>query len=120
MTSDYVLDPVVNPDAQEALSVKYANLCVILIPLSSGRFAIFDRSFELHDIVDPGDLPSADDLRTMSVDFQTNLFYKSKLSDEARFFGEPDAKQLARDLKTTRTEDTRKPKPKPPTIDVDY
>jgi hypothetical protein len=39
-----------SPDEQEALSIKYGNRGVWLVPLSSGRFGIFDRGFQLVEI----------------------------------------------------------------------
>lgn len=68
---DPTLDPTTNPDAQEALSRNYSNSCVLVLPLKSGRFAIIDRGYNLHMILD--EPPSADILRAFSLSFTTTL-----------------------------------------------
>lgn len=76
--------PRENPDVQEALSIKYSNSAVLVVPLSSGALAIFDRSFELQDIIDD---PTAGAMATYSFAFKTRL---ASRTSEARFYGEPD------------------------------
>lgn len=41
------------PDEQEALSLKHSNSALILLPLSSGKVAIFDNSRKLLQIREP-------------------------------------------------------------------
>lgn len=95
------LNPVTNPDAQEALSRKYSNRTLILLPLDSGAVAIFDRSFGLHLIVNDNDENiSYDQLRSLSKVFFTQLTSRKA---EASYYGEPDDRQYAKDLKTVRT-----------------
>lgn len=50
MTSNDDLSPLTNPDAQEALSRKYADGVVHLIRLRSGRVAVFDTYRQLRAI----------------------------------------------------------------------
>ena len=40
-----------DPDEQEALSYRYGDASVIVLPLSSGAFAIFGRDFKLKEIL---------------------------------------------------------------------
>ena len=42
---------MMTPDEQEAQSIKYGNRGVWMVPLSSGNWAICDRSFQLVEIV---------------------------------------------------------------------
>jgi hypothetical protein len=70
MTPDS-LDPTTNPDAQEALSRHYSNAAVLVLPLRSGRFAIIDRGYNLHIILD--NPPTANELRALSLSFETVL-----------------------------------------------
>lgn len=106
--SDYLgynnqFDPNISPDAQEALSVKHGNGVVILYPLTSGAIAVFDRSFELKEIL--GDLDDLDllvlwtHLKSRSDRFRQLMYRKSKAYEEARFHGEPDEKTQARDIR---------------------
>lgn len=46
------LNPVTNPDAQEALSKCYGNDVIILVPLKSGRWAIGNNARQLCGIVE--------------------------------------------------------------------
>lgn len=46
------LDPVTNPDAQEALSTCYANDLIVVRRLRSGRWAVFNTVRELCGIVE--------------------------------------------------------------------
>lgn len=91
------LNPVTNPKAQEALSRKHGNKAVILLPLDSGDIAIFDRSFQLYAIVD--EAITYERLNALSNLFFTKLTSRAA---EARFYGEPDEKQFAKDLKKAR------------------
>lgn len=94
------LDPTTDPDVQEALSVRYGNSGIYIIPLRSGRFALISRGFDLHSIVE--ELPTGDELRNLSRDFQTILAQRSRLNAELRFYGEPDDRTLVRDIKTAQ------------------
>lgn len=49
-------------DEQEALSRKYSAEAAIVLRLSSGRFAIFNRGYELHKIVE---VLTSDDLTNL-------------------------------------------------------
>lgn len=104
------LDPVTNPDAQEALSRHYSNAVVMILPLTSGRLAIIDRSYSVRYIID--EPPTLDELVAWSRSFETRLKHESVLAAEARFFGEPDTKTLARDLR-----DANRPK-RPSKLDL--
>jgi len=88
------LNPATNPDAQAALSRRYGNSTVMVLPLDSGRFAIFGRDGQIHTILD--DAPSADELRTLSSALAQKLASRTA---EARFYGEPDDKVLTRDFR---------------------
>jgi len=92
------LDPVTNPDAQQALSWRYSNVTVLIVPLTSGRFAIFGRDGILHTILD--EAPTGDELRTLSQILQTKLMSRSA---EAHFYGEHKDRDLAHDLRRSRT-----------------
>lgn len=70
-TLDPTLDPTTNPDVQEALSRNYSNACVLILPLKSGRFALIDRGYKLHLILDRP--PNADELRAFSLAFSVDL-----------------------------------------------
>jgi len=93
-TGDSSYDPITDPDTQEALSIRYSNSTVLIVPLRSGNFAIFGRDFQLHTILD--EAPSTSDLRRISAELQVKL---SRRRAEEAFYGAPDDKTLARDLK---------------------
>lgn len=46
MTRDHS-DPSSNPDVFEALTNRYSNVGLLILPLKSGRFALFDRGYNL-------------------------------------------------------------------------
>lgn len=86
-------DPTIDPDVQEALSIKYASGALIVIPLKSGNLALFDKSYQLHEIIpDPSE---------GVFNFWANLFRHSAMSRtaEARFYGEPDDQTFKQDRK---------------------
>lgn len=99
-------DPALSPDAQEAESVKYGNGCLIIYPLKSGNFAIFDRTFKLRQIV--SELPNWDGLNQLSFVFKTELTSRAA---EARFYGEPSDRQFAADIKQSFKPKTPNKKP---------
>lgn len=107
---DPLLDPTTSPRAQEALSILYGNSAVIVLPLQrgGGGFAILDRSFYLHDILD--EAPDADTLRAYSVRFNARLAQLSRVAAESSFYGEPRADTLARDLRASRRQFERRPR----------
>jgi hypothetical protein len=107
------LDPVTNPDAQEALSLKYSNVAVLVIPLKSGRFAILDRGYNLHIILD--EPPSSDEIRALSLSFSVSLSWQVKQREAGIFFGEPSIEDQVRDLRAA----DKKPKRKSQAIDID-
>ena len=74
------LNPVTNPDAQEALSRVQGNATVMLLPLSSGRVAVLGRDFQLHDILDQA--PDTEGLITLSTELALKLGKKVQLFRE--------------------------------------
>lgn len=105
---DPTLDPTTNPAAQEALSRLYGNASVIILPLTRGGFAILDRSFYLHAILD--EPPDANDLRAYSDLFATRLAQLSRVAAESAFYGEPGADALARDIRRGHQQFSRRPR----------
>jgi hypothetical protein len=102
-------DPTTDPDVQEALSVKYGSAALIIIPLKSGSIAIFDKSYNLHEIIaDPSQgqfLMLAQFARLISIG----------RTSEARFYGEPDDQTYKKDrIKAHRLES----RPDKPGLDV--
>lgn len=95
-------DPTSSPQAQEALSRLYGNASVIILPLQTGGFAILDRSFYLHAILD--EPPDANDLQNYSRDFAARLAQLNRVRAESAYLGEPDATELARDIKRANRE----------------
>lgn len=91
------LDPTTNPNAQKALSRAQSNRTVVLLPLDDGDIAIFDRSYALHAIVD--EAISHERLSALSDLFFNKLANRTQ---EARFYGEPDDRSFAKDLKNGR------------------
>jgi len=90
-------DPTSSPQAQEALSRLYGNSAVIVLPLQRGGYAIFDRSFYLHTILD--EPPDANDLQNYSRDFAARLAQLNRVRAESAYLGEPDTDVLARDIR---------------------
>lgn len=88
------LDPTTNPDVQEALSKRLGNAAVIILPLKSGNLAVFDRSYTLREIV-----PADDHEWKWFADWSQQFNLELSPAAAARFYGEPDDKSLARDLK---------------------
>jgi hypothetical protein len=100
-------NPTLSPDEQEALSLRYGNSVVIVLPLSSGNFALFGADRQLKEIVD-----SLDDvvITNLSKDLATNLTQSQILRSQ---LGEPSDKALGRDLTVVRAGRDAKPtKPK--------
>jgi hypothetical protein len=95
------LNPTTNPQAQQALSRKYGNASIILLPLDNGDIAVFDRSFQLHTILDSSDESiSFDQIASLSKIFFAKLTSRAA---EAKFYGEPNDRAYATDLKANRT-----------------
>lgn len=94
--------PSISPDVQEALSKKYSDEMVLVLPLKSGNLALFSRDFTLQEIVDGGEQLHFQRIQDLSREFYAKMFNKSKFAAEARFYGEPGDKDLARDLKRQR------------------
>lgn len=91
------LNPVTNHDAQEGLSLAHSLTAVMLLPLASGNLAVFGRDFQLHTIL--YEAPSMDDIRRFSREIHARLTRQKILDAEARFLGEPNEKQMVRDIK---------------------
>lgn len=51
--------PESSPEEFEASAKRYSNDCVIIVPLSSGRFGVFNNAREFHFVVDEASLASA-------------------------------------------------------------
>lgn len=64
-------DPIPR-DEQEALSRRYGNGALIVLPLSSGRLAIFGNDRQLVDILEYGELTQAG-LEAISAEAATRL-----------------------------------------------
>lgn len=94
--SEPKFDPRSDPDAQEALSIKYGNGALIVVPLKSGSLAIFDRGFQLHEIIDD---PTNGQFAQFSFAFRAALANKTA---EARLYGEPDDESYKRGLQAAR------------------
>lgn len=94
-------DPSTNPDVQEALSKKYGNEVVMLLALKSGSIAVFNRAFDLKAIIDPKVEGEFDweAIQTFGRNFYTELTHRRQHREAAKFFGEPDDRDLARDIK---------------------
>lgn len=111
---DDTLNASPDADETEALKNRFSNDAVLLLSLSSGRFAAFCRdSSRLHSIIDADETSSAD-LRQLGQELRVIMFQNSKQRDAARFYGEPDDKRFAQDLKDRRRQlegpQPRKPK----------
>jgi hypothetical protein len=101
-------DPTTNPDVQEALSRRYGNSALLVVPLSSGNFAIFAQDHQLERIMD------RDDCIPENFEYASREAAKRlTIAKAARFYGEPGDQDLARDLKRTR----RVPNMTQPTIE---
>lgn len=74
------LSPVTSRDAQEAISRAHSNYSLLLLPLSSGAFAIFDRAFGLREILSAADL-SPERIRELSKEFEEILRRQSPLPE---------------------------------------
>jgi hypothetical protein len=96
-------------DVQQALSRVQGNKTLLILPLDSGRFALFDRALTLQKIVDELD---PQELRNLSQ--ESNLMLSS-ISSAARFYGEPSPTELARDLRRNREQ-----KPKKSSSELDF
>lgn len=71
--------PTADKDVQEALSRRYTNAHVVILPLASGHFAIFDRRWTLHAIADG--VPQAHELRAWS-----DKFYEAITASDKPFY----------------------------------
>ena len=92
------LHPSYSPKAQEALSRAQGNATVMIYPISSGGIAIFGRDFRLHAIIEDNEL-TAEKIREFSITLEQKIKQKLKFNAESRFYGEPNDKQFARDLR---------------------
>ena len=99
------LNPVTNHDAQEGLSLAHSLTAVMFLPLKSGNLAVFGRDFQLHTIL--YEAPSMEDIRRFSREIHAKLTRQKILDAEAHFLGEPDAAQLARDIKRSERREPR-------------
>jgi len=68
-------DVTKNPDARKHWSLAQSNQTVMLLPLKSGRIAVFGRDFQLHAILDQ--TPSFNELVDLSTELALRL-HKSK------------------------------------------
>ena len=59
--------PTEDPDVQEAESLRYGNRLFMVLPLSSGRFAILNRAFEPKAIVADPDLIASAGIEVMQA-----------------------------------------------------
>lgn len=99
-----------DPDEQEALSLRYGTSSAIwIVPLRSGNFSIFDRTFTLLSILDHA--PTTEEIQDLSLEAQQSVKVHDTMISAARFFGEPTPEQLAKDirksLKAVRPTSTR-------------
>lgn len=68
-------------DLQEALSWRYGGRSLIILPLSSGHWAIFKRDFQALAITD--ELPTAEEFRQMSRESHDETRAKASVLREA-------------------------------------
>lgn len=104
---------VINPDTdefkftllREANAKRYLNEAVILLPLSDGRtIAVFGRDFEFEGFLT--DHEFYPELKKLSEDALRRMGQMAKIREANAFYGEPDDRKLARDLKRSRREPT--------------
>jgi hypothetical protein len=90
--------PSASRDELEAASVRYSNKVILLVPLSSGKIAIYGRNgMELYAILDAA--PSLDEIAQFSAQSFTRCAKQLADYELSKFLGEPSATQQARDLK---------------------
>jgi DNA-binding transcriptional regulator YbjK len=98
-------------DRQEALSIRYGNAVVILVPLSSGRIALFGNDRQLIDIYD--EIPALPELRTLCANLALQLRARALHIERS---GEQNDREFARHLRTVRKSENTAPATE---IDVD-
>jgi hypothetical protein len=114
MPLDPTIDPRDDPEIQEALSIKYGNGTLLVVPLSSGSLAVFDRSYSLQEIIPD---PSDGQFARFSFAFKNALMSKSA---EAHYYGEPDDKTWKRDQREAHKLATRPDKSTLDTSDFEF
>jgi hypothetical protein len=91
-------------DSEEltALSRKYSSALVRVLPLPSGRFALFDSAGTFRLIAEDGEL-GHEALSSLSAEWEAELRAQVQHVERLREIGcaEPDVKRQARDLKRT-------------------
>lgn len=90
----------ISRDEFEARLKRHSNEIVLLLPLSSGRFATYTRDSQFHSILASAD---ADTLRLLGQEFSSIMFQRSKVAEAARFYGEPDDRQWISDRRRERS-----------------
>lgn len=101
-------NPQTNPRVREALSLRYSNSTILLLPLRDQSIAVFGRDFLLHKILE--EMPSFNELQQLSIELRQKLTARSAFAAEQKFYGEPGVMDLARDLKHQRRAENYQPK----------
>lgn len=111
--TDPSFSPAANPDVQEALSRRYGAAALVVVPLSSGNFGLFDRSNILLRVLDREDL-TPENLEFSSHEGALRL----SVAAAANFYGEPSDRALARDLREQHREPRAPRTPRVPNINL--
>lgn len=107
-------------DMQEANSRKYGNGIVILLPLNSGNFATFGIDRQDVKILSPDEVEAAT-IAKLVTHYSAGVAARTAHIHRLREVGadEPDARTLARDLKSANRPQARKRAPSGPAEDID-
>jgi hypothetical protein len=89
MKVEFLNSPLANKDARRALQTSSV---LFLTNLPNGTYAIGDRGQNVFVVID--DLPTRSELKTIS-----DLLQSARMASETRFYGEPDTRTQARDLR---------------------
>lgn len=89
MKIEFLSSPLANKDARRALQTTNV---LMLAALSDGTFAIGNRGQDVFVVVD--DLPSRTELKAIA-----DLLQSARMASETRYYGEPDTRTQARDLR---------------------
>jgi hypothetical protein len=94
--------PATPPDETEMRLVRSAyNTAggILTIPMADGRIAIYTRQSHFHSIVE-----SLEEIDLIAINSECKRIdhWNGKIRSAARFYGEPDDKNLARDLRRER------------------
>jgi hypothetical protein len=90
------------PDELAALSRRYGNATILLLPLGNGKLAVFARDYQLREIVD--EAPTVDQLESWSRQFEQELHAHTVHAHRLHEMGmhEANDRELARNLRSAR------------------